>query len=232
MEQHFRYMGAAVRVALAALFCNEVPVGVVLVHREHGVVGAAHNDTNRLLNGTRHAEFVAMDQVYARFGRVGKDWWADVTVYVTVEPCVMCASALDQTGVGRVVFGCANDRFGGNGLVMRFGTYEVVPGVMRLEAVCLLRGFYLQENPSAPVPKVKAVKEESGFPPMRWGDYGAEEPATGELAPGEGGYDAMEWLMEVEGFALTEEELGKVAEVLGPARAITEEPASKRRRVE
>lgn len=82
----------------------------------------------------------------------------------------MCALALRHVGVGKVYFGAANDRFGGNGTVIKVqedDSYVSFGGIMRVEAVHLLRNFYVQENESAPVPKIKKNKEIDGktFPP-------------------------------------------------------------------
>lgn len=73
------------------------------------------NDTNRSLNGTRHAEFVAIEQILTKHPL---EILKETVLYVTVEPCIMCASALRQYGIKAVYFGCANERFGGTGGVM------------------------------------------------------------------------------------------------------------------
>lgn len=83
-------------------------------------------------------------------------------LYVTVEPCVMCASMLRQFGIRAVYFGCYNERFGGTGGVLNIHSdksidapYPVYPGIFREEAIMLLRRFYVQENEKAPEPKQK-----------------------------------------------------------------------------
>jgi tRNA-specific adenosine deaminase 2 len=73
------------------------------------------NDTNRSLNGTRHAEFVAIEEVLTKHPL---EIVQEVTLYVTVEPCVMCASMLRQYRVKEVYYGCSNERFGGTGGVL------------------------------------------------------------------------------------------------------------------
>nr|POE89792.1 trna-specific adenosine deaminase subunit tad2 [Quercus suber] len=77
----------------------------------------------------------------------------ETDLYVTVEPCIMCASALRQYGIRAVYFGCLNDRFGGCGGVMSVNSdpgvepgYPVYGGIYRTEAIMLLRKFYVQEN--------------------------------------------------------------------------------------
>lgn len=100
--------------------------------------------------GTRHAEFVALAEIMAKHPQ---SILKDTDLYVTVEPCIMCASALRQYGIRAVYFGCLNDRFGGCGGVMQIHSdksmdppFEVYGGLFREEAIMLLRRFYVQEN--------------------------------------------------------------------------------------
>jgi len=87
-----------------------------------------------------------------------------VALYVSVEPCLMCASAMRQVGIDRVYYGCSNDRFGGCGGVRSINkdprlayskTYQAIGGYRRAEAIMLLRRFYVTENVNAPRPKKK-----------------------------------------------------------------------------
>ena len=87
-------------------------------------------------------------------------------LYVTVEPCIMCASALRQYGIRCVYYGCGNDRFGGNGSVLPVNSdkgleegYPSYGGIFRKEAIMLLRRFYIQENDKAPNPMAKKSRE-------------------------------------------------------------------------
>lgn len=100
--------------------------------------------------GTRHAEFVALAEIMAKHPQ---HILKETDLYVTVEPCIMCASALRQYGIRAVYFGCLNDRFGGCGGVMQIHSdagvdppYPVYGGLFREEAIMLLRRFYVQEN--------------------------------------------------------------------------------------
>ncbi|GAA5855656.1 hypothetical protein JCM8547_001635 [Rhodosporidiobolus lusitaniae] len=88
-----------------------------------------------------------------------------VVLYVTVEPCLMCASAMRQVGIETVIYGCANDRFGGCGGVQSIHAderllyappYPAFGGYRREEAIMLLRRFYISENSTAPKPKKKS----------------------------------------------------------------------------
>jgi len=160
---HHEFMAKAVELAETALASDETPVGAVfvLVSKEgsRSVVAGAMNDTNRSLCGTRHAEFVGIEEILRTFPA---SVFTKIDLYVTVEPCVMCASALRQLHIHAVYFGCANDRFGGCGTVFAINTdpaadppFPAYPGYYREEAIMLLRRFYLQENEKAPVPKLK-----------------------------------------------------------------------------
>jgi tRNA-specific adenosine deaminase 2 len=161
-DQDREFMRLALHEARVALDVGETPVGCVIV-RDGTVVSRGHNETNATRNGTRHAEMVAIDELLeadrnATFGTC--------TLYVSCEPCIMCAGALSLLNFHRVVYGCANDKFGGTGSILsihqdptrggcgraRGGTYPSAGGLMREEAIRLLREFYISGNPSAPVP--------------------------------------------------------------------------------
>lgn len=214
-------MDMAFAEADIALGESEVPIGCVFVHTPTStVLAVGRNATNVSLDGTRHAEFVALDRIFAasplrlptlpphmdtqtgtdadlrtnatselqpQSPREAADVLRESTLYVTVEPCVMCASALRQLRIARVVFGCGNERFGGCGSVfsihsdpdvprhqnnvntdttaaVRAGVsrnpgYPVTSGVGRSRAILLLRKFYLLENSSAPKPALKATRK-------------------------------------------------------------------------
>ncbi|KZF22700.1 cytidine deaminase-like protein [Xylona heveae TC161] len=162
MEQHEKYMGEALAMAELAISNDETPVGCVFVHNGE-IIGRGMNDTNRSLNGTRHAEFVAIEAILRDHPL---EIFQETDLYVTVEPCIMCASGLRQYGIRSVYFGCANDRFGGTGGVLNIHSdfnldppYFVQGGIFREEAIMLLRKFYIQENEKAPEPRPKKNRE-------------------------------------------------------------------------
>lgn len=177
LQDHFIYMAAANFIAYRAFKIGETPVACVLVNKENGkIVSFGCNNTNKSLNGTRHAEFESIDRILKLYDLqdakpdLCREIFSKIVVYVTIEPCVMCALALKQIGVKEVYFGAANDRFGGNGTTIKVqddSSYLSVGGIMRVEAIHLLRCFYIQENDSAPIPKLKKNKEIYGkeFPP-------------------------------------------------------------------
>ncbi|KAI8922882.1 cytidine deaminase-like protein [Entophlyctis helioformis] len=171
-EHDCGHMRRALELAQEAYDVGEVPVGCVFVHDTLGVIGEGRNRTNETLNGTRHAEFEAIDQILARRPQDTPLWdytsqtFGSTDLYVTVEPCLMCASALRQLGIRRVVYGCGNDKFGGCGSVFNVHTddvgegskYPAVGGLYREEAIIALRKFYVRENDHAPKPKKKATR--------------------------------------------------------------------------
>ncbi|CCF58320.1 hypothetical protein KAFR_0E01660 [Kazachstania africana CBS 2517] len=183
---HFSHMRTAIKLAKYALDHGETPVACIFVHSPtNKIVAYGLNDTNNSLSGIAHAEFIGIDQIKAKFG-VDRllDVFKDLVLYVTVEPCIMCASALKQLGIQKVIFGCGNERFGGNGTILSINkddstrspsglVYESFPGIFRKEAVMLLRYFYVKENDHAPTPRNKSDRnlDTETFPDMEWSKY-------------------------------------------------------------
>jgi len=153
-------------MAEEALAATEVPVGCVFV-RDGRIIARARNRTNELRNATRHAELEAIDEILADrtlTPAVTRYPLSETTLYVTVEPCIMCASALRQMGIREVFYGCENDRFGGCGSVLgansklphpKHAPYKANGGYLREDAIMVLRRFYITENTNAPIPKSK-----------------------------------------------------------------------------
>ena len=108
MEVDEKYMTLALHEAQKALQEGEVPIGCVIV-AEGQVVGRGHNMTEALCDVTAHAEIQA---ITAAAQTLGGKYLTDCTLYVTVEPCVMCAGALGWAQVKRVVYGCADEKRG------------------------------------------------------------------------------------------------------------------------
>eukprot|EP00937_MAST-01D_sp_MAST-1D-sp2_P005659 g5659.t1 len=169
-ERELGFMRLAIAEGERALAEGEVPVGCVLVLPGAGgepdvVVGAGGNKTNEKLNATRHAELEAIDNVLLRSsGRYDCATLRHCELYVTCEPCIMCAGALAEARVRRVFFGCRNERFGGCGSVLSLHegpergaphAFECVGGVMAGAGVDLLKRFYSRGNAKAPKPQRK-----------------------------------------------------------------------------
>lgn len=176
-NEHFKYMQMAVAYGAVALENKEVPVTAVLVHNESKeVLFKAHNMTNITLNGTAHAEFIIYKHLMEMYPDSHLEKWKKSTLYVTVEPCIMCASMLDQVGISTVVFGCPNERFGGNGSVFNIrynSNYKIIPGVCHKDGISLLRQFYINENDRSPnsINKKKRVLKLEDFPKFNYSKF-------------------------------------------------------------
>ncbi|NXI34601.1 ADAT2 deaminase, partial [Galbula dea] len=152
--------------AKEALENGEVPVGCLLVY-DGEVIGRGRNEVNETKNATRHAEMVVIDQVLDWCKQHSRDYtevFPQSVLYVTVEPCIMCAAAVRLMKIPRVVYGCRNERFGGCGSVLSISSddmvdtgepFECISGYRAKEAVEMLKAFYRQENPNAPKSKVR-----------------------------------------------------------------------------
>ncbi len=118
-------MKQALAEAVQAYEAGEVPVGAVIVC-DNRIIARTHNQTEQLTDVTAHAEIMA---ITAASGHLGSKYLPDCTLYVTVEPCVMCAGALAWSQIGRVVFGAADDKRG----FMRVGGKDLLHPKTKLE---------------------------------------------------------------------------------------------------
>lgn len=151
-ESHERYMRMALREAESAADVGEVPTGCVIVRCGQAtggtpvLVGKAHNQTETLKDPTAHAEVLAITQAAAAIG----DWRLTETVlYVTKEPCAMCAGAIVLARIPLVVFGAADPRRGGAVSVFNIlnspalnHRCDVVSGVLADECAAILKAFF------------------------------------------------------------------------------------------
>ncbi len=137
--EHF-FMQAALREAREAASEGEIPIGAVVVCGDR-IVGKGHNRVEALGDATAHAEMQALT---AAMNSLGSKYLPECTLYVTVEPCVMCAGALAWSQIGRVVYGAADPKKG-------YSTYsnhifhpktEVVAGFMEEESRMLMEDFF------------------------------------------------------------------------------------------
>lgn len=139
------FMGEALRQAQLAYDADEVPVGAVIV-RDGKIVARAFNQVELLKDATAHAEILAITQAASALG----DWRLEgATLFVTKEPCPMCAGAIVLSRIKKLVFGVRDERAGGAGSVFAITsakglnhTVEVVAGVKETEARDLLQGFF------------------------------------------------------------------------------------------
>ena len=108
MEIDERYMTLALEEAQCAMKSGEIPVGCIIVAGEQ-IIGRGHNLTQTLQDVTAHAE---MQAITAAAQTLGGKYLTDCTLYVTVEPCAMCAGAIGWAQLSRMVYGCADDKRG------------------------------------------------------------------------------------------------------------------------
>jgi tRNA(adenine34) deaminase len=146
------FMGEALRQAKKAFEAEEVPVGAVVV-REGKIIGRAWNQVELLKDATAHAEMLAITQAEAAVG----DWRLnDCDIYITKEPCPMCAGALVHARLRRVIFGCADERGGAAGSVINLlempslnHRCDITAGVRGDECAALLQSFFRAKRGAA-----------------------------------------------------------------------------------
>ena len=138
------YMQQALREAHAAFDEGEIPVGAIIVSNG-SIIARAHNNTERLQDVTAHAEMLAFT---AAANMLGAKYLTDCTLYVTLEPCHMCAGAAGWTQIGRIVYGASDPKRGfsrlGNGMLHPKTTVE--GGLLKEECEALLRSFFQQKR--------------------------------------------------------------------------------------
>src|ERR1700688_2608351 len=145
MELDENFMHEALRLAVKAREAEEVPVGAVVV-REGRIISRAYNQVELLKDATAHAEMLALTAGEAAVG----DWrLTDCDLYVTKEPCPMCAGAIVHTRIRRVIFGCPDVRAGAGGTVMNLLQHnalnhrsQITSGVVQSESATMLQDFF------------------------------------------------------------------------------------------
>ena len=143
--EHATWMHEALHEAQLALAHDDVPIGCVVV-ADSQVIGRGHNERERLQDPTAHAEVLALRQAAVATG----SWrLLNATLYVTLEPCAMCAGAIVLARVPTVVYGCTDPKAGAAGSVLDVLAEpqlnhrpEVIGGVLADEASTLLRDFF------------------------------------------------------------------------------------------
>lgn len=138
------FMRLALKEAERAFAAGEVPIGALVVLGQQ-ILGRGHNQTERLHDATAHAEMLALT---AASNALQSKFLPDCTLYVTVEPCIMCAGALSWVRVGRVVYGAAEPKFGyrRTGFPVLHPKTELRTGVLADEAAELMQRFFRQKR--------------------------------------------------------------------------------------
>lgn len=138
------WMRHALREAELAFAANEVPVGAVIVAGDR-IIARGHNLTQRLNDVTAHAE---MQAITAAADHIGGKYLYDCTLYVTVEPCVMCAGALAWSQIPRIVFGAFDEKAGYRrvGHMLLHPKTTVTGGVLEPECADLMQAFFRKKR--------------------------------------------------------------------------------------
>lgn len=148
MQQHdhdIQFMRTALRQAALAPSVGEVPIAAILVH-DGQVLASAHNDRETSQDPTAHAEMIVIRKAAEQL-----QMWrlTDTTLYVTLEPCAMCAGAIVQSRIARLVFGAWDPKAGACGSIFDIPTerrlnhrVEVVGGILEQESQTLLQDFF------------------------------------------------------------------------------------------
>ncbi|MDD9305129.1 MAG: nucleoside deaminase [Desulfobacter sp.] len=144
------YMMLAIKEAKKAEAIDEVPVGAVVVDESQGVIGQGFNCPISTQDPTSHAEIVA---IRLACGRVNNYRLTQTSIYVTIEPCIMCMGAIIHARIGRVVFGASDPKWGAALSLYQMGSDhrlnhnpEVVSGICEQETKALMKDFFRKKR--------------------------------------------------------------------------------------
>jgi tRNA(adenine34) deaminase len=152
---HVHHMEMALTEAAAAAAADEVPIGAVVVSFARGIVGRAHNQREQLLDPTAHAEMIAITQA----AQALRSWrLEDCALYVTLEPCPMCAGAVVQARIPLVVYGCADPKAGACTTLYQIASdprlnhrAQIVAGVLADRCASVLSDFFARKRKSGKI---------------------------------------------------------------------------------
>lgn len=140
------YMKQALAQAQNAFDEDEVPVGAVIVLNEK-IIARGYNQVEKLNDPTAHAEIIALTSA---FNYLGSKYLPEATIYVTVEPCVMCAGALYWSKIGRIVYGAADEKNGYKRVAGEVSPFHpktlLKTGVLKNECAELMKEFFRQKR--------------------------------------------------------------------------------------
>jgi tRNA(adenine34) deaminase len=142
---HDRYMREALKLAQTAYMNDEVPVGAIIVHNER-IIGKGYNQVEMLNDPTAHAEMLAIS---AACSTLREKYLHGCTLYVTLEPCMMCSGAAVWSKLERIVFGAMDEKAGSCGTVFNIASnkklnhrIEIIHGILEDECSTLLKRFF------------------------------------------------------------------------------------------
>ncbi|MFC1807966.1 tRNA adenosine(34) deaminase TadA [Candidatus Omnitrophota bacterium] len=139
------YMKTALKEAQKAFDKDEVPIGCVIAHQGN-IIARAHNQIETLKDPTAHAEMIAITQAASA---IESKWLQECSVYVTIEPCLMCAGALVLARINRLVFGAPDSKTGAFGSAhdifqaSHFNhKFEIIPGILEPDCSFIISEFF------------------------------------------------------------------------------------------
>lgn len=154
INSHAPFMDLAIKQAEKASRLGEIPIGAVLVDEQNNILSAAHNQTVGMSDPSAHAEILALR---AAGNKVGNYRLLNTTLYVTIEPCVMCMGAIVHARVFRVVFGARDPKWGAVGSLYNFAEdgrlnhrVDVVSGICETVCAQMMQKFFQQKRKSTP----------------------------------------------------------------------------------
>ncbi len=146
---HQKFMFQALKLAEKAMKENEIPVGAIIVS-DNRIIGRGYNQTEMLNDPTAHAEMIAIS---AACSTISNKYLQNCTLYVTLEPCMMCAGALVWSKIDRVVFGAPDEKAGSCGTLFNIASnkklnhrVEIVQGVLEYDCQYLIREFFRRKR--------------------------------------------------------------------------------------
>lgn len=139
---HEYFMQQALKEAQAAFDADEVPVGAVVVMNNQ-IIARAYNQVELLNDSTAHAEILALTSAYSS---LGAKYLPEATLYVTVEPCIMCCGAIYWGKIGSIVYGASDDKNGYRHLTKEQWPFhpktELVAGILEADCAFLMKSFF------------------------------------------------------------------------------------------
>ncbi|HUQ96528.1 MAG TPA: nucleoside deaminase [Chitinophagaceae bacterium] len=143
---HDAYMKQALQQAQRAFAEDEVPVGAVIVLNEK-IIARGYNQVEKLADPTAHAEIIALTSA---FSFLGSKYLPEATIYITVEPCLMCAGALYWSKIGAVVYGAADPKNGYKHITQHTSPFhpktKLVTGILEADCSALMKTFFAQKR--------------------------------------------------------------------------------------
>jgi tRNA(adenine34) deaminase len=140
------YMKQALQQAQYAFDEDEVPVGAVIV-QQNKIIARGYNQVEKLTDCTAHAEIIALTSA---FNYMGSKYLPEATIYITVEPCVMCAGALYWSKIGRIVYGASDEKNGYKHITQDQSPFHpktiLVTGILKDECAGLMKRFFKQKR--------------------------------------------------------------------------------------